>query len=115
MSHRLSWIVGIALVTVTQAAPVSAQVFTVGVQQPHVAATAGRVAYVLAGRLWIADLALGQGQLLATSGDRVASPVLSPDGQTLVYLAWRDRYHTATLMRRTLPAGQPVEVLRPID
>ena len=65
--------------------------------------------------MWVADLTTGQGRVLPTSGDRVASPVLSPDGRTLVYLEWRDRYHAAAVMRRALPRGEPVELLRTPD
>jgi hypothetical protein len=107
-------LVAFALATtlMIQATPAPAQTYDSGVQQASVQPQAGKVAYVLAGRLWIGELGNGRGSVISTSGDRVGSPVLAPDGSAVVYVAWTDAFHTTSIRHRAIGADRDVDVLR---
>lgn len=102
----------IAVVSLLTPAMVSAQTYDRGVQQASVRTEAGRVAYVLAGRLWIGDLATGRGTVVPTSGGRAGSPVLSEDGSTVVHLEWADAFHTTRIRLRPVVDAEGLEILR---
>jgi hypothetical protein len=93
------------------AGPARGQTYEIGVQQASVQSAVGKVAYVLAGRLWIGDLTGGSGEMVPTSGDRVGSPVLAPDGSEIVYLQWDDAFHTTRIRHRAAGASSDTEVL----
>lgn len=100
-----------ALVLLLPAAAPS-QTYERGLQQASVRTESGRVAYVLAGRLWLGDLGAGQGVVVPTSGERVGSPVLSPDGSTVVHLEWDDALHTTRIRFRPVAEAAGREILR---
>ena len=89
-----------AAVVVLSPSALLAQTYDRGVQQASIQTACGKVAYILAGRLWIGDIGKGTGMMVPITGDRAGSPVLSSDGSELVHLEWTDGFRRTLIRHR---------------
>lgn len=100
-----------AILIAATPAGAGAQTYEKGVQEASPQPAAGRVAYVLGGRLWVGPLAGGRATLVPTEGLRVGSPVLSPDARTVVHLQWSEAFHRTSIVRRDVATGTATVLL----
>jgi hypothetical protein len=100
-----------AAVVVLASSPLWAQTYDRGVQQASIQTGSGRIAYILAGRLWIGDLGKGTGTVVPITGDRSGSPVLSPDGRELVHLEWTDGFRRTLIRHRRTDTRAATDVI----